>query len=98
MSTPTEHWFARRFPIGDGRANMAPVHWKGWAVAFAFIVALLIAGGVFWWFTERDQLVKGAFVFAVLAAGAGLGLIRVANRRGDHIHCVADYEKGKLRV
>lgn len=94
----TQPWFARRFPLGDMRSGMAPVHWKGWAVALAFVAALAIAGGVFWWFAARDQAVKGAFTFAILAAGAGLGFIRVANKKGDHIHCVADYEKGKLRV
>lgn len=98
MPVAREHWFARRFPLGDMRSGVAPVHWKGWAVAFAFVVALLLAGGAFWWFAARDQAVKGAFVFGVFAAAAALGFIRVANKKGDHVNCIADYEKGNLGV
>ncbi|MEZ5996275.1 MAG: hypothetical protein R3C25_11040 [Hyphomonadaceae bacterium] len=98
MSEPAEYWFARRFPLGQMRSGMAPVHWKGWAVVAAFVAALA-AGGLLWaWFAARGDNGRGVFAFALMSAGAALGFIRTANKKGDHVHCVADYRKGKLSV
>ena len=96
--TASEYWFARRFPLGHMRAGMAPVHWRGWAVACAFVLALLLSGGVCAWLMSVGQTIKGVAAFGLGALGAGLGFIRVAHVKGDHVNCVADYEKGKLRV
>lgn len=96
MKSSGEYWYARRYPLGSMRTGMAPVHWKGWALTMAFVAALALAGALFWWFAQRDEVVKGVAVFGVSAAGAGLGFIRVAHIKGDHINCVADYRKGKL--
>ena len=98
MSGPNEYWFARRFPLGDGRSGMAPVHWKGWMVAVGFVAALAISGAFGAWLMSLGQTIKGAAAFGLGAFGASLGFIRVANTKGDHVNCVADYEKGKLRV
>lgn len=97
-SQSTEYWFARRFPIGDIRGGMAPVSWKGWAVALAFVGALVVGAAIWWWFAQRGENTRGVVAFAIVAAAAGLGFIRTANRKGDHAHCVRDYQKGKLSV
>lgn len=94
----TEFWFARRFPLGSMRSGLAPVHWKGWLVALAFVLALAAAAAAFWWFASNDQMMKGVATFAGLCGVAALGFIRVASKRGDHVNCVADYSKGKLRA
>lgn len=94
----SEAWFARRFPLGDMRSGLAPVHWKGWLVAAGFVAALAISGAFAWWMMSLGQTVKGAAAFGIGAFGAGLGFTRVAHKKGDHINCVADYEKGKLRA
>lgn len=94
----TEVWFARRFPLRSMRSGLAPVHWKGWLVVLAFVLAMGLAGAVLWWFVSTGQMMKGALSFAGLSGVAMLGFIRVAHKRGDHINCVADYSKGKLRA
>lgn len=98
MTAPREIWFARRFPIGSARSGMAPVSWKGWMVIAIFILVLLAGAAAFSWFAYEGDLVKGAWVFVAFAFGAGLFFVRLANDKGDHVHTVADYEKGKLRV
>lgn len=98
MTEPREIWFARRFPIGSTRSGMAPVTWKGWAVIAAFVLMLCFAAGVFGWFVYEGDTSKGVWSFIVLSAAGGLFFVRMANHKGDHIHTVADYEKGKLRV
>jgi hypothetical protein len=98
VTEPREIWFARRFPIGSPRSGMAPVNWKGWAVVGVFILGM-IAGGLAWgWFAHEGDMAKGVWTFIVIAAAGGLFFIRMANHKGDHVHTIADYEKGKLRV
>ena len=92
----SEYWFARRFPQGDARTSMAPVHWKGFAVALAF-AAILCAGGVaFAWFGASGRLITGAAIFALCAIFGGFFFISVAQAHGDPERTVADYRKDKL--
>ncbi len=95
---PREIWFARRFPIGNPRSGMAPVHWKGWAVIGLFLFAMVVGASAFAWFAYEGLMGQGVWTFVVLAAAGALFFLRMANHKGDHIHTVADYEKGKLRV
>lgn len=94
----SEVWFARRFPLGDMRSGMAPVNWKGWLVAVGFVAGMGIGAALFCWFAGNDQMMKGALSFAGVAAVAALGFIRVAHQKGDHVNCIRDYHKGKLRA
>jgi len=95
---PTEYWFARRFPIGNGRGGMAPVHWKGWLVAVGFVIGLLAAGGVFAWYALDGEMLKGAAAFAALAFASAVTFIGISQKKGDHVHSVADYREGRVRV
>lgn len=94
----TEYWFARRFPIGNPRSGMAPVHWKGWAVVAAFFAGMLAGAALAAWLISIGEPVRGVAVFAALAFGSGLVFVRAAHKKGDHINTVADYRGGKLRV
>lgn len=93
-----EYWFARRFPIGAMRSGMAPVHWKGWAVAFGFVLAMCLGGLGAWWFIARGEMTKGFIVFGVVAVVSAIGFIGVAHKKGDHIRSVADYRKERTRA
>ncbi len=95
---PTEYWFARRYPIGNGRNGMGPINWKGWLVAAIFVIGLLADGGVFAWFAFNDQVFKGATAFAFIAFMLGLWFIGISHKKGDHVHTIADYREGRVRV
>ena len=94
MSAP-EYWFARRFPVGDPRSGMAPVHWKGWAM-FGVFVAALAMGALGWLLTDLNgHWLMGLVAFVSLAVlGAGMLLISVA-QHGDTARTVEDYRKAK---
>jgi hypothetical protein len=92
----SEFWFARRFPLGSMRSGMAPVHWKGWAIAVGFVVALALSAAFGAWLISIGQTLRGAAAFGMGAFAAALSFIAVAHKKGDHINCVADYRKGKL--
>jgi hypothetical protein len=74
---------------------MAPVHWKGWMVAFAFLVAMLVGALVGGFFLLSRQWVTGAVVFVSFAFVAGAGFIGVAHRKGDHVRTVANYREDR---
>lgn len=93
-----EYWFARRFPLRDMRAGMAPIHWKGWLVAVAFFAAMTLGGIVGWWLADHGQSTKGIVVFCAVAAAAAIGFIGVAHRTGDHVRTVADYREDRKRA
>ncbi len=98
MSAAKDIWFARRFPIGSTRGGLAPINWKGWAVVAVFVTVLLLGAAAFGWFAFEGDMAKGVWVFVAFAVGAGCFFARLAHDKGDHIHTIADYEKGKLRV
>lgn len=93
-----EYWFARRFPLRDMRPGMAPVHWKGWAVAGAFVAAMAMGGILGWWFAGHGETTKGVIVFSVFAVVAAIGFIGVAHRMGDHVRTVSDYREDRQRA
>jgi hypothetical protein len=94
----SEYWFARRFPLDDPRQAMAPVHWKGYAVACVFLAALLIGGAAFAWMAVSGAIVQGAIVFACAAFVGGGWFIVVALSKGDKSRTVADYKKVRSRA
>jgi hypothetical protein len=96
MSAPQQHWFARRYPIGDMRPGLAPIHWKGWALIGGFILALAGDAALAAWFAERDEIARGTAFCLMVAFGALLGFIRIRNTKGDHVKCVADYREDKI--
>jgi hypothetical protein len=96
--TTKEFWFARRFPLSDRRQSMAPVHWKGYAVAIVFMLMLLIGGMAFAWMGASGYMVQGVVVFVVAALVGGGWFITVAKAKGDHTRTVADYRKDAARV
>lgn len=98
VTEPKEYWFARRFPFGDRRGAMAPVHWKGWAVSFLFVIALMLGGVAFAWFGAQDDLLKGAAIFVVVAFFATIWFIGTSQRKGDLVRTVADYKKDRTGV
>lgn len=87
----TEYWFARRFPVGNPRNAMSPVHWKGYAVVAAYVTLLVLGAVGFAWLGASGNLIMGAAVFAATAvAGAGL-FITLSVTKGDKTRTVADY-------
>lgn len=95
---PRVYWFARRYPLGDARQAMAPVHWKGWCVALAFVGLLLGGAGAFVWFTLHDNILEGAAMFGVLAFLAGAWFVLMTMANGDRVRTVADYREERKRV
>jgi hypothetical protein len=93
-----EIWFARRYPIGDMRPGLAPVHWKGWALIAAFFVALIVDAALGFWLASTEQAARGILFCLILAFGAVLGFVRVRHIKGDHIRCAADYRKDNARA
>jgi hypothetical protein len=92
---PQEYWFARRFPLGDHRKAMAPVHWKGYAAAVVYMLALLAGGGAFVYFGVTDRLMLGVVIFTIVAIGAAFWFITTARIHGDPVRTVAEYYKDR---
>ncbi len=98
MSGDTEYWFARRFPAGNPRKAVAPVHWKGWALSGAYVLVLTAGGFAFAWLGAGGRMVEGVIAFALAAAiGAG-GFIAIAEAKSDKTRTVEDYRKANTRV
>ena len=98
MIQVAEYWFARRFPVGDRRRAMAPVHWKGTAVALIYVAVLILGGIAFAWFGASGRMVTGVAIF-VVAAIVGVGFfIGVAEAKCDKQRTVADYRKARASV
>ena len=94
----SEYWFARRFPVGDRRNAMAPVHWKGFASTAIYVAVLIIGGIAFAWMGASGHLVQGTIVFVVAAiVGAGWFII-ISKAKGDPNRTVADYRKANQRA
>ena len=90
-----DYWFARRFPLSDGRQAFAPVNWKGYAVSLVF-VAVLTAGGVaFAWLGAQHNIFMGVMVFAGVALLAGAWFTLTTKANADPIRTVADYKKDR---
>lgn len=98
MSGERQYWFARRYPLGNPRSSMAPVHWKGWAVSIAFVALLLGGAGAFVWFSLEGNMLEGAAMFGVLAFMAGAWFVLMTTANGDHVRTVADYKEEKKRA
>lgn len=90
-----EYWFARRFPLSDGRQAFAPVTWKGYAVSLVFVTALTGGGVAFAWLGATHNIFLGAMVFAGVALLAGAWFTLTAKANADPIRTVADYKKDK---
>lgn len=90
-----EYWFARRYPLKDGRQAFAPVHWKGVVVSLIFVCALTTGGVGFAYLGANDNLFMGIAVFAGVALVAGAWFTLTAKANGDPIRTVADYKKDK---
>jgi hypothetical protein len=94
----TEYWFARRFPVGNPRNAMAPVHWKGYAIVAAYVTLLVLGGVTFAWLGAGGQLILGAATFAAAAViGASL-FIGLSSAKGDKTRTVAEYRRDAQRV
>lgn len=93
-----EYWFARRFPLGNPRSGLAPVHWKGWMCSLIFIGVMLLGAGFFAYFAMRDELPHGAAIFAVLAIVGGGWFILVSQANADRVRTVEDFRREKTRV
>lgn len=94
----TQYWFARRYPLGDPRNGMAPVHWKGVVVSVGFVAILLIGGGLWAWLAAGNRAAEGAALFTVCAFVDGMWFIQTSRERGDRIRTVADYREQKSGV
>ena len=98
MTEAAEFWFARRFPVGDRRRAMAPVHWKGTALALIYVAVLMLGGFAFAWFGASGRMVTGVAIFAVSAIVCAGFFISVAEAKCDKQRTVADYRKARARV
>jgi hypothetical protein len=94
----TEYWFARRFPVGNPRSGMAPVHWKGWLVVAVFLLAMIAGAATFAWLGADGRVAEGAAVFALFAFGAMIFFVTLSREKGDRIRTVDDYRKERARV
>jgi len=93
MSAPQEIWFARRFPVGDARSSVAPVHWKGWMMFAVFLACMAVGALGFALSAIGGKIIWGLVVFAALTAmGAGMLLISVV-QHGDQQRTVEEYKK-----
>lgn len=90
-----EYWFARRYPLSDGRQAYAPVNWKGYAASLLFVTALTGGGIAFAWFGAHGGMFEGVIIFAIVALLAGVWFTLTAKANGDPIRTVADYRKDK---
>jgi hypothetical protein len=90
-----EYWFARRFPLSDPRQAYAPVHWKGYAVSMAFVIALTAGAVGFAWLGASGDMFMGVMLFAGVCIVAGAWFVLTAKANGDPIRTVADYKKDK---
>lgn len=93
-----EYWFARRYPLGDRRSAIAPVHWKGRAISAVYVAALSAGGGLFVWMGMTDRLLEGIAIFAIVAFVAALWFMLTARANGDPVRTVSDYKKDDRRV
>jgi hypothetical protein len=89
----TEYWFARRFPAGNERKSMGPVHWKGWASFGAFTLALIAGGMAFLLLAIWGAMWIGLFAFALIAWGSMMVLLKVVTMKGDQTKTMEDYMK-----
>ncbi|MBL8550788.1 MAG: hypothetical protein JNJ73_12460 [Hyphomonadaceae bacterium] len=88
-----EIWFARRFPVGNPRSSMAPVHWKGWMMFGVFVAAMAIGALGFALSAVSGQFLWGVIVFLALTAmGAGMLMLAVVTH-GDTEKTVDEYRK-----
>jgi hypothetical protein len=94
----TEYWFARRFPMGDRRQSMAPVHWKGVVVAVGFVVAMVLGALAWAWMAQTDRPVEGLQIFLVVAFVDAIWFITTSRARLDRTKTVAEYRKDKQSV
>lgn len=93
MPVTEDYWFARRFPVGHPRNAMAPVSWKGWAVALVFVVAMTIGGLAFALLAVDGRVIAGATIFALSAILGGGWFIAMTVSKGDRTRTVEDYRK-----
>lgn len=93
-----DYWFARRFPLSDPRSSMSPVNWKGWLASLVFVLALGAGATAFAYIGASGNIVQGGAIFAGVALVSGAWFVSVSRVKGDRVRCVADYEKGKVRV
>lgn len=93
-----EYWFARRFPLGNARSGLAPVHWKGWVCSLIFVGVMLLGAGVFAYFALQDEMFHGAAIFVVLAIVGGGWFILVSQANADRVRTIEDYKREKTRV
>jgi hypothetical protein len=98
----TDYWFARRFPIGQGRNSLSPINDKGWAVVRTYL-ALMVSGGIAAILIVVIGLLWVPFLWVLapfaFMAGTGYGgyyFITQAQRHGDTQHSIADYRDGKV--
>ena len=86
-----EYWFVRSIgPKGHGR-RIYPIHWKGWAVLFGFIAAMILGGASFLVIAlTTNNFFFGILSFVVLAIiGAGT-LLWAASAKSDPNRNAAD--------
>lgn len=98
MSEQQEYWFARRFPVGNPRGAMGPVHWMGWTVTFAFVSVLSAGGIAFAWLGASGQMVEGITIFAATAVISMGAFLTVVNAKADKTRTVAEYRKAAARA
>lgn len=84
-------WFARRFPAGDPRNAMSPVHPRGWMVVGGFATAMALGALGFLALALFGYLIAGILVFIGLALIGAFTFILVAQWKGDRERTVADY-------
>jgi len=94
----TEYWFARRYPMGDHRQAMAPVHWKGVAVAAGFVAAMLFGAAAWAWMVRTQRPVEGLQLFLVVTFADVIWFLTTARARLDRTKTVAEYKKDRQRV
>lgn len=93
-----QYWFARRYPVGNPRQAMAPVHWKGWLMTLFFVLVLTFGGGLFVWFGMQEQFAQGVLLFGLIGFVATAWFTLLIRANGDKVHTVEDYKKGRVRV
>ncbi|MET0182836.1 MAG: hypothetical protein ABW199_08130 [Caulobacterales bacterium] len=93
-----ERWFARRFPVGDPRSSMGPVHWKGWTMFGIFIAMTILSAAAFLLAAVAGLLMWGALVFVAASLASAGWLLLVVRARGDQTRTLEDYRANGTHV
>ncbi len=89
----TEYWFARRFPVGNPRAAVAPINATGRLVTLAFVCAMVVGAISMLSLSILGLWLYGIVIFVSVSAVAGGLFLMAILSRTDRTRTVEDYRR-----